>query len=157
MSWASWVGTNISDVKISQVHYLQRTFSMVKYGQVNQLAAIQTRPAGTVNPITHHHQILRSRTRLTSRRKKNKYANLTGKIMSHQRVVAASFSLEVLGISSRRLNSKPLSAPWSITARESYKLWILLYARPVAAHKQTTAKRSKTSSVENCLTIRARM
>ena len=137
--------------------YVQRTPVAVKYGQVNHDAAMQARPAGIVKTTTHHHQMLRSRRRLIKRRKKNRYAILTGTITNHQMVAAAFSSLEIFGSSSNRVNIKPPSAPLRITANESYCACIALYAKPVAQHKQMTAKRSKASSVENCLRKIARM
>ena len=135
--------------------YSQSTVSMVKYGQVNQDTATQTKPAGMVNTTTHHHQILRFRRRLIKRRKKNRKANLTGKITNHQRVEAAFSFLETSATLSKISKSRPFPPPWRISAMESYWLCTVLYAKPVVPHKQTTANRSKTSSVENCLRMRA--
>lgn len=88
---------------------LQITPSTVNYGQVNQEAATQAKPAGIVNATTHHHHIFRFRKRTMSRRKKHRYGILTGKMTNRQSVAAALLGLETFGISSgtsrRRSNS----------------------------------------------------
>ena len=81
----------MSKDKVLEVHYLQRTPTAVKYGHVNQLTATHTRPAGTIDAITTHHHMFRFRKRLINRRKKNRYATLTGTMTNHQSVAAASF------------------------------------------------------------------
>lgn len=90
--------------------HLHITPSRVKYGQVNQEAARQAKPAGMVNNTTHHHHIFRYRKRTMSRRKKKRYASLTGKMTNHQRVDAALLSLESVGILSRTSKSRFTSA-----------------------------------------------
>ena len=80
-------------------HCSQRRPSIVKYGQVSHEAAMLTNPAITVSVVANHHHTLKLLRREVNLRKKNKKANLTEKMTSHQTFVAAFSSFEILGIS----------------------------------------------------------
>ena len=81
------------------------------YGQVNHETTTLTKPAMIVSTIANHHHMFRVRKREINLRKKNKKANLTKYITSHQVFVAAFSSFEILGISPSSSNAKPFSEP----------------------------------------------